>query len=145
VPTEEFISNLPDRYRFSLQSEYKTIQKIKMGELNPHDACEKIKDESLLDVCRIVSGALTIESIYPNPASDNNTTITINLSESRKIRADIHDLKGNYIGNIMNERYLSEGTHKIDIDFENKLVQGIYLVAVRSDKGEIATIKLIIN
>ncbi len=142
-PTKEFIGNLPERYRAPLEIETEALGKIRDGIMAPAEACSAVRDSSFLDICRLGSGAISIEGIFPNPV-ETMATFSYRLSEARKIRIDLHDIMGGYIGNLMEERTMPAGTHKLSFNARG-INPGLYLISVKSDKNEITTIRTIIK
>jgi hypothetical protein len=143
VPTDELINKLPMRYSTSLKNEMEVIRKIKNGLLPATQACEEIKDKSYLDVCKISSGAVTIENIYPNPII-NVSYLTFSLSADREITIDIHNFMGNCVGNLIKDKSLQAGKHKLEINISG-IQPGIYILSLKTNKGEMATQRIIIN
>ncbi|TAL66815.1 MAG: T9SS type A sorting domain-containing protein [Bacteroidetes bacterium] len=143
VPTDELISRLSERYSIPLKNEMEVIQKIKNGVLTAAQACEEIRGKSYLDVCKISSGAVTIEKIYPNPTY-NVSNVTFNLTEDREITIDIHDFSGNFVGNLVKKKTLEAGKHKIQIDISD-VSSGIYILSIKTTQGEMATQRIIVN
>jgi hypothetical protein len=143
VPNEEFISKLPIRYQEEIRKEVDVLNSINNGNMPSEEACSKIKDSSFFDVCRINSGAITIENISPNPIYDR-TTLTFSLKEKREISISLHDINGNFIGSFVDSKIYRTGEHDIPITFKNQS-DGIYLIAIKSSKGEIAAGRIIIN
>lgn len=143
VPTREFISLLPERYKTSLMTEVQAVESIESGSIPAEKACQAVRDASFLDICRINSGAITIEKLYPNPVY-YQSTISFRLSEPRIITIDLHDVEGKYIGSLMKTKALNQGKYNMEIDTKD-IRPGIYLIAVKSESAEIATIKIIKN
>ncbi|MBI5325736.1 MAG: T9SS type A sorting domain-containing protein [Ignavibacteriae bacterium] len=143
-PNEELLSALPERYRKQIQREISYINKIKNDEIQPEDACKGLKGkQSLLDICRMQSGAITKATIYPNPAKDI-VNIKINLSERREISVSLHDVNGGCMLSPILSMKLDAGEKTVNFalpDLEN----GIYLVAIQSPNGEQVVQKIIIS
>ena len=143
VPTNEFIDLLPERYSKSLKNEVTVISGIKNGNINADSACSLIKDVSYLDVCRVKDGVIKIEKIYPHPVYES-AELSFVLGEDRKISIDIYDLNGKPLGNFISKKFMEKGNHKQPLVFKN-IPSGIYMIAVKSEYDEIATLRIIIN
>ena len=144
IPNEDFIEKLPIRYKNELKNEMSAIKDLEQGNKDKKDVCELVSEKSFFGTCRDESGSLSIESIYPNPATNGNIKIDFNLGESRNIKIDVHDINGNFIGNILPLKRLNKGKHILPIELKD-LKSGLYLISIRSEKGEIVSSKLIIE
>ncbi|MFM8685223.1 MAG: T9SS type A sorting domain-containing protein, partial [Bacteroidota bacterium] len=76
-----------------------------------------------------LSGKQTLE-LHPNPTNDR-TTLTIQLEKSNEIHADLFDLNGRLVQNLLNSKLLPSGITTIDFDTKD-LPKGTYLVKVIS-------------
>ncbi|MFM8318123.1 MAG: T9SS type A sorting domain-containing protein, partial [Bacteroidota bacterium] len=74
-------------------------------------------------------GKQTLE-LHPNPTNDR-TTLTIQLEKSNEIHADLYDLNGRLVQNLLNSKLLPSGITTIDFDTKD-LPKGTYLVKVIS-------------
>jgi 5-hydroxyisourate hydrolase-like protein (transthyretin family) len=77
-----------------------------------------------------LSGKQTLE-LHPNPTNDR-TTLTIQLEKSNEIHADLYDLNGRLVQNLLNSKLLPSGITTIDFDTKD-LPKGTYLIKVISN------------
>ncbi|MFM8318154.1 MAG: T9SS type A sorting domain-containing protein, partial [Bacteroidota bacterium] len=77
-----------------------------------------------------LSGKQTLE-LHPNPTNDR-TTLTIQLEKSNEVHADLFDLNGRLVQNLLNSKLLPSGITTIDFDTKD-LPKGTYLVKVISN------------
>lgn len=81
-------------------------------------------------------------SAYPNPFNPQ-TTITLSLPETARIRVEIHDMLGRQIA-MLNDGELTGGrTHTFTFD-GSRLASGIYLVRVQDEREFIATKRIML-
>lgn len=144
APTPEFIAALPERYRSALEGEVKAIEQIARVDGSVEQVCDKIAGKpSYLEVCRMSSGAITGAVVNPNPASDQ-ASLSFALKEDRIVSVTLHDLSGRYLRHMSQGEALTTGDHAQSLDL-TQLNQGAYLVAVRTERGEQAVARLIVQ
>jgi hypothetical protein len=144
APTKEFLAALPERYRSSLESEISTIAQVVRENGTVEQACDRIAGKpSYLEVCRVSSGAVHAATTSPNPAH-GSTTVGFNLAEARRVSLTLHDMNGRYLRHLVHEEERPAGDHRVDADLSN-VSQGAYLVAVRTERGEQAVARLIVQ
>jgi hypothetical protein len=90
-----------------------------------------------------ISGAVTNFSIYPNPASDEESlTLEFFAPASGNVEIALYDLIGNKIQEI-NTGYYEKGQYKVfwnNLDnYSSKLQSGVYVVVLKGDKFKAAT------
>ncbi len=135
-PSQTLISALPERFRESLSKEFQLLE-------NEEAICgNKIDAEKLyLDVWRACSGAIENLRIFPNPIQ-NEMHVKFELKEDREIQYELYDIHGNKIENLFVPRSYKSGSQTALFDFAY-LKSGMYLFAVRSNKGEFAVQRFI--
>lgn len=145
LPTTEFIDLLPDRYRDALRKEVATIAAVQREKLPPGAACERLTGQpTYLDLCRTSSGALQAGSIAPNPAHDN-ITVGFHVTEPRGVSLSLHDMNGRFIRTLV-ELLRVDLEQKVNLPVRiDGVKSGIYLVVVRSDRGEQLVQRLIVQ
>lgn len=92
-------------------------------------------EEAFLDIWRTCSGSIENLRVFPNPV-DDELRIMFDLKESREIRFSLHDMGGNNIQELKYGHY-TEGVVKESLGLKH-IAGGMYILAVKSDKGEIA-------
>lgn len=143
-PNEEFLEALPERYREQIKHEMALINKIQKNEIQPEDACKGLNEQkSVLDICRMQSGAISKALIYPNPAKDK-VNIKINLTENREISVSLHDVNGGCLLSPILSMKLKAGEETLNFDLPD-LISGIYLIAIQSPNGEQVVQKIMIS
>jgi len=142
-PTPEFLSALPDRYRIPLQKELDVIADVEQRKLPEGEVCVRLTGEpTFLGYCRKSSGALARTGVYPNPASERITCHYV-LTESRDIRISLHDLSGRFLRSL-DERESQAGEHDDELSLKG-VESGAYLIAIRTDRGEQAVQRIIVQ
>jgi hypothetical protein len=75
-----------------------------------------------------LQSSLTAYSVYPNPF-ESETQLFINLTEKIKITADLVDLTGSKVLELVNDE-INSGRHTYTVNLEN-VTTGIYFVNLR--------------
>lgn len=137
--TDEFLEKLPSRL----------IQKIN-PELNAADDqaehCNNEpvkKDDAVMDVWSGCSGAIQGMKLYPNPAVDQSS-VELSLKEDRSLSMAVYNLSGKLIKRIGNPTQYAKGQLVKPIDLTG-INPGLYYVVVKSDLGEQALQRIIIE
>jgi hypothetical protein len=144
VPTEEFISALPDRYSNKLRKELDLLHKFENREITYEDACRNLTEaENFFDLCRMKSGALEYISGYPNPAKDK-IQIKYLITQPRKISLSLHDMRGSLIKMITQDDSQPAGEHDITINLGG-LESGMYIIALQSQEQEQVVFRFIVR
>lgn len=81
-------------------------------------------------------GPIKTVKIFPNPAN-NNTTVSFNLNDERRISISVYDLKGSKIKTV-NCGILNKGVQNINLELEG-LSLGTYIVSVSTDNSVLGT------
>ena len=145
VPTPEFINALPDRYRERLRRELDVISSVEAEGLPSFEVCNRIAGETILGFCRSSSGAVVASVVAPNPArAGEEINLRFRLAESRSVGVTLHDLSGRFIRELLAERPEREGEHQARLSLEG-IDAGTYLVAVRTDRGETAVQRVVVQ
>lgn len=144
VPTDDFLQALPDRYKLPLMKELKIYTDFLSGEKSVEEACKGLEgSESFFDLCRINSGAIRKLKLSPNP-SQGYLNCEFLLIENRYIKITLYDLNGKALDNLFDDDDMEAGMHSEGLDLSG-LENGVYLIAVITDKGEQAVSRLIIQ
>jgi len=139
-PSEDVLLSLPPEIRRRIMPEVNAL--LRNNSLD----CSEIPvepDESYMDVWRSCSGAVENLAVYPNPAS-NNVNIEYNLTKPRTVTISIHDLSGRMIADLSQNVQHNAGYVKENLKIES-IPAGIYLVVVKTQEGEQAVQRLIIE
>ena len=84
--------------------------------------------------------------IYPNPAYSPDIYIEYTLLCNCTFQIDIHDINGKFEMNLLSSgTALSPGKQKINLNFKNRLNSGVYLITLKTNKGDVVVRKIIIN
>jgi hypothetical protein len=140
-PTPEFIALLPERYRVEIGREVAAAEKYATRCDIPTEA-EKKAVAGYFDSWRACDGVLKITSIYPNPA-DIQSTVRFRLAEARTITLTVHSLNGERLAILEPTPLLAVGEHELPLNFTGRNV-GVYLLALTTDKGETAIMRVMI-
>lgn len=89
-------------------------------------------------------GAVAEARLLSNPASDGVSALRLRLHEPRTTAVSLHDITGNRRTILVADRKLEAGEHIISLFFQG-IPPGIYLLAVGTDKGELAIERLILK
>ena len=92
---------------------------------------------------RQISGAVISSMLYPNPVSGTIVNLKFQLSDNRKISVSIYDINGKKLVDFNQNESMFSGEHSAQLQIDN-LEQGMYLLAIVTDKGEKAVQRLII-
>ena len=84
---------------------------------------------------------LTNMELYPNPVTNNSTTLTLNLEKPTKIKVELLNTLGQSVLKVA-DTHLISGKNKIQIN-TSKLSSGVYFVAIEID-GKVKGAKKII-
>lgn len=76
-------------------------------------------------------------NVYPNPVNEN-TSINYTLLEAEHLTIALHDLQGRVLATYLNNKSMSMGDHKQDIDLPPDLASGNYLLIFSSPNGRMS-------
>jgi len=111
------------------------------GDLNIYMAKTSLDDGSLsVDEFTMISDAISISSLYPQPTEDNAYSI-VKLNETTELKYEIFNLIGQKIKESNWKQYQS-GEHTLAFDFSSYGV-GTYFVKIKTSKGYFKSMKLI--
>lgn len=137
--TEEFLTKLPSNLLEKINPELAAI-----GEQAQHcDNAPIEKDNAVMDVWSGCSGAIKEMKVYPNPAT-SNSNVEFDLEDNRIISIAVYDLSGKLIKNVKSGMSLDKGTNSRPLNL-NGVNPGLYYVVVKSDRGEQALQRIIIE
>jgi hypothetical protein len=143
-PTHEFIAALPDRYRNTLQEELEALADVEADRMKSSEACQCLPGgPTVLGICRLSSGAVTSASLFPNPAQ-GSTTLQFRLTQPRYVTITLNDLSGRYLRTLESGQELNMGDYPVALKL-GEVQSGTYLVVVRTDRGEQAVQRLIVQ
>ncbi len=145
ILNEDLINALPIRYQNTLRKELDLMTSIDNGSIHANDACEHLQEEqSYLDLCRLESNSIKNLLLYPNPTTKRYINLKFNLAVDCKVRIDIHEISGRFITNLSNS-FLHKGKQTLELYLNNKISQGIYLISISNNKGELVVRKLMVE
>ena len=137
--TEEFLTKLPSDLLEKINPELAAI-----SEQAQHcDNAPIEKDNAVMDVWSGCSGAIKEMKVYPNPAT-SNSNVEFDLDDNRIISIAVYDLSGKLIKNVKSGMSLDKGTNSRPLNL-NGVNPGLYYVVVKSDRGEQALQRIIIE
>jgi type IX secretion system substrate protein len=137
--TEEFLTKLPSNLLEKINPELAAI-----SEQAQHcDNAPIEKDNAVMDVWSGCSGAIKEMKVYPNPAT-SNSNVEFDLDDNRIISIAVYDLSGKLIKNVKSGMSLDKGTNSRPLNL-NGVNPGLYYVVVKSDRGEQALQRIIIE
>ncbi|MFP4528153.1 MAG: hypothetical protein ACLFQX_06360 [Candidatus Kapaibacterium sp.] len=145
ILTNDFIDKLPERYAEPLRKELDVINKVSSGEMSYEAACKGFDSESYLGVCRMESANIKDAMVYPNPYSGGALKLGFVLVKDCRLKVDMHNARGEYIGNLMPAADFGSGPGEFALNITEKPDPGVYLITITSDKGDQVVKKLIIR
>ena len=144
VPTEDFVNNLPSRYKEQLKAELNILNEIQNSKISADNVCEVLAgNQTYLNICKQKVGAIEKMTLYPNPAY-GATICKYKLNERKNVKISIHDINGKFIKELQKECNQEPGVYEIKLDINN-LNSGNYLVAITTDDCNQSIEKLIIK
>lgn len=72
--------------------------------------------------------------LYPNPSFDHKAFIDFDLDFSSEIEIDLLGLNGNIIQSLFKGNG-NQGENKISLELSDELVNGVYFIRVKTDRG----------
>lgn len=142
-PTEEFVAALPERYRTPLREELKLIADVEQHTLTSGEVCQRLTGETFFDYCRKSSGALALASVYPNPTK-GDVTCKFSLKNGRTLSFALYDIYGKHLRNLTEAQWMEPGDHEIAMNVKTT-GSGAYLVVIKTDQGEQAVQRVIVE
>lgn len=137
--TEDFLKRLPRKILEKINPEL-----VALTEQNDHCENEPIeKKDAVMDVWSGCSGAIKEMKVFPNPAT-SNSNVEFELEDSRVISISIYDLSGKLIKNVKTGMSLGKGNTSESLNLTG-VNPGLYYVVVKSEKGEQALQRIIIE
>lgn len=137
--SEDFLTKLPHGMLEKINPELAAISE---QEQHCNNAPIK-KDDAVMDVWSGCSGAIKEMKVFPNPAN-NVSKVEFELEDNRQVSIAVYDLSGKLIKKIKNSDSYSKGriTEALNLNGVNP---GLYYVVVKSDIGEQALQRIIIE
>lgn len=137
--TDDFLSKLPTKIKAKINPEL-----MALTEQMDHCENEPIeKKETVMDVWSGCSGAIKEMKVFPNPTT-SNSNVEFELQDNRVISIAIFDLSGKLIKNVKSGMSLGKGNTKELLNLTG-VNPGLYYVVVKSEKGEQALQRIIIE
>ncbi len=129
-PTEKLFNALPARISDDLRNEYQSVF-VK----NESSSCK------YFETCKNIPGAIETFQVYPNPTEDQ-MSIEFSLKESRILSASLYQINGEEVKSIFKAQAFEKGSSKHEIHI-NDLPEGIYLLIVTSNNGDVISKRVI--
>lgn len=89
-------------------------------------------------------GAVAEATLLSNPAGGETGALRLRLQEPRTLAVSLHDITGNRRTILVADRELGAGQHIIPLLFQG-IPPGIYLLAICTDKGELAIERIVLK
>lgn len=137
--TEEFLTKLPSNLLEKINPELAAIS----DQAQHCDNAPIEKDNAVMDVWSGCSGAIKEMKVYPNPAT-SNSNVEFELQDNRVISIAVYDLSGKLIKSVKSGMALDKGNNNRPLNL-NGVNPGLYYVVVKSDRGEQALQRIIIE
>ncbi|MBI5323992.1 MAG: T9SS type A sorting domain-containing protein [Ignavibacteriae bacterium] len=138
-PTPEFLEALPNEVRNRLEPEIKILEDAE----NICEAAAIAGKDTYFDVWRSCSGSLENLTVFPNPTS-GKVNLSFTLLEPRNLSIILHDLSGRKIAELSSLKSFGTGDWNESYKLQD-IEPGMYLISVRSDKGEHAVQRVIVE
>ncbi|TAL69491.1 MAG: T9SS type A sorting domain-containing protein [Bacteroidetes bacterium] len=138
-PTPKLLEALPAEVRNKLEPEIKILQDAD----NICEAATIAGKDTYFDVWRSCSGALENLTVFPNPTS-GKVNLSFTLLEPRMLSIILHDLSGRKIAELSAMKSFPSGDRSESFKLQD-IEPGMYLISVRSDKGEQAVQRVIVE
>lgn len=136
---EDFLKKLPINLLEKINPELAAI-----SEQAQHcDNAPIEKDNTVMDVWSGCSGAIKEMKVYPNPAT-SNSNVEFDLDDNRIISIAVYDLSGKLIKSVKSGMALDKGNNNRPLNLTG-VNPGLYYVVVKSEKGEQALQRIIIE
>lgn len=136
-PTIDLINSLPSKYAKMLSIEYNASKSGETCGNTPNAA-------PLMDVWKACDGDVKNLGVAPNPAKEK-VTISFELLVAKNISISLNDLTGMHIADLRSNVYTEKGNHSEQITLPNNLTAGMYYIVLKSEQGETAIQRLIIQ
>ncbi|MCX6148817.1 MAG: T9SS type A sorting domain-containing protein [Candidatus Kapabacteria bacterium] len=136
-PNEELINSLPTKYAKMLSIEYNASKSGETCGNTPNAA-------PLMDVWKACDGDVKNLGVAPNPAKEK-VTISYDLLVAKNISISLNDLTGMHIADLKSNVYTEKGNHSDQINLPNNLASGMYYIVLKTDQGETAIQRTIVQ
>jgi hypothetical protein len=93
------------------------------------DVAQDAMQDSSKDVTQDASQGIEL-SVYPNPSNGTDLNLNISGIQSDNVQVRIYDALGR---KIESKRYVVDGTLQTELNFQQELSDGLYLIEVSSD------------
>jgi hypothetical protein len=142
-PTPEFLAALPKRISSDVQNELAQAHAFMSGDTINGTAIHP-GEAPYLDIWRAGNGAINSSSVFPVPAVEDRLTLRYTLADSRAVSVTLHDIRGRHLRELAAPKERSGGTYEEVIQTAD-LDRGIYLLAINTDRGEHAVLRIIVE
>lgn len=136
---EDFLKKLPINLLEKINPELAAIS----DQAQHCDNAPIKKDDAVMDVWSGCSGAIKGMKVFPNPAT-SSSKVEFSLEDNRQVSIAIYDLSGKLIKRVKNGMSLGKGQVTESLNL-NDVNPGMYYVVVKSDIGEQALQRIIIQ
>jgi hypothetical protein len=99
-----------------------------MQDRQVEDVTQDAMQDSSKDVTQDASQGIEL-SVYPNPTNGEGVTMTLSGLTSDNVQVKVYDALGR---KIESKRYVVNGTLQTELNFEQELSDGLYLIEVTS-------------
>lgn len=137
--TDDFLKKLPPNIIAKINPELAAINE----QTEYCDNAPIEKNDAVMDVWSGCSGAIKNMRVFPNPAT-NSSKVEFNLEDSRMIWIAVYDLSGKLIKSLYKAVEYKKGNFDENLNL-NGITPGMYYVLVKSEKGEQALQRIIIE
>jgi hypothetical protein len=126
---------------FANKSNVRILFEFTSGKYSNNIYIDDINITSVVGIKQEVAAGLGF-TLFPNPASGNSTA-KFYLTETQQVDLKVYDVVGKQVANLV-ESKLPAGEHRYEINKEEALPSGVYIVKLKVDQGEL-TQKLIVK
>lgn len=116
--------------------------KAEIAECSSNYSAEEESENLNISTASITEGEVMEVLVFPNPAKEK-AELQFNLPIAESVNIELFDAKQSRIQRLVNNQFLTAGTHQIEIDVHH-LVGGIYYVAIQtSTEKQVAKIIIV--
>ncbi|CAN5505020.1 hypothetical protein BH10BAC6_BH10BAC6_09430 [soil metagenome] len=118
-------------------------QSVRIRTMVRSNRCQNIK-AGIQELTRPSNGALSDATLYPNPATNGQTTLSFVLGEDRLVSVSVVDLSGATVADVVRSQRFASGMRDISIPVSG-IAPGMYVVKVQTDKAEMLSKRIIVE
>lgn len=143
-PTKEFLQALPERYRNAVATELALSEKYTtLCDIPTDKERKELAGRTYFDTWRSCSGALTMQSLSPNPVRSGIATVQFKSTEQRYVNIAVHDMTGNRVLEVLHAESV-QGVRESVLDVSS-LRSGMYMLVITSDRGEQVVQRMVVE